>query len=169
MYKIQKTQPDLLSNFDIEDICGMIGVPLHGVYSKDELIDIEPLIGCYVVNLEDSTEGGSHWVAVVINESYVSYFDSFAVRPSDDVKEFISRYVKNQDIQTIYNLQQIQEYRSVLCGYYCIYFCWFHTVLYSDTDDNKRLMNKHNKIYLDTFNLKMNDKIIQKLIKDIIL
>ncbi len=100
MYKIQKTQPDLLSNFDIEDICGMIGVPLHGVYSKDELTDIEPLIGCYVVNLEDSTEGGSHWVAVVINESYVSYFDSFAVRPSDDVKEFISRYVKNQDIQT---------------------------------------------------------------------
>jgi hypothetical protein len=168
MYRIQKRQPDLLTNFDIDEMCVMFGIPLIGVYSKDQLEDIEPEVGCYVINLEDSTEGGSHWTAIVINETYVSYFDSFAVRPPDDVKEFIGRYVKNQDMETIYNLQQIQEHRSVLCGYYCVYFCYFHTILYSDSTDNKKLMSKHNKIYLDIYNLKMNDRIIQKLIKDII-
>jgi hypothetical protein len=41
--------------------------------------------------------------------------------------------------------------------------------LHGDDEDNKRLMNKHNSLYVDIFNLKFNDKIIQKLIKNIIL
>ena len=95
----------------------MIGIPLKGVYSKDLLIEVEPVIGCYIINLEDSKFGGTHWVALVIDKSYVSYFDSFGIRPSDDVKEFISRYVQHSKMQTIYNLQQIQQYESVLCVY----------------------------------------------------
>jgi hypothetical protein len=163
-------EPDLLNNIDIQEICAMLGIPLQGVYSKDELINVEPEPNkCYIINLEDSTGGGTHWVTVVINNNYVSYFDSFGVRASDDVKEFISRFVKNQGTQTIYSTQQIQSVDSVLCGYYCIYFCYFHTVLHGDDEDNKRLMNKHNSLYVDIFNLKFNDKIIQKLIKNIIL
>jgi hypothetical protein len=169
MYRPNKgRQPDLLSNFDIEDICVLIGIDLKGVYSKDLLQDIEPEIGCYVVNIQDSQFGGSHWVCIVINQSYVSYFDSFGVRPSDDVREFISRYVKHSKMETIYNLQQIQQFESVLCGYYCIYFCYFHTILHADSIENKRLMTNHNKLYHDVYKLKQNDHIIQQLIKKIL-
>lgn len=161
--------PALLNDTDIKEICSMLGIELHGVYPKDMLKNIEPQENkCFVINLDDATGGGTHWVTLVFHNGYVSYFDSFGVSISDDVKEFISRYVKNTGLQTIYSKQQIQSPDSVLCGYYCIYFCYFHTVIHIDDDDNKRLMNKHNALYVDVFNLKFNDKIIQKLIKNII-
>lgn len=169
MFRSSQKQPDLLSNFDLIEIADMMGIPLQGVYSKDELINIEPEINkCYIVNLEDSSGGGTHWVAIIIDDRYVSYYDSFGIGASDDVKEFISRYVQNQNIQTIYSTKQVQYHDSVLCGYYCIYFLYFHMVLHSKDDDNKRLMSKHNDLFVDTINIKFNDKIIQKLIKNII-
>lgn len=168
MYRFQKQQPALLSTIDIRAICDLMSIPLIDVYPKDLLSDYEPEVGFYVVNLEDSNLGGSHWVCIVLNEKYVSYFDSFAVRPSDDIKEFISRFVKNSKMKTIYNLKQIQHSDSVLCGYFCIYFGYFHTILHRDSIDNTSLMNKHNNLYVDIFNLKFNDRIIQKLIKNIV-
>ena len=142
MYRFQKQQPALLSTIDIRAICDLMSIPLIDVYPKDLLSDYEPEVG--------------------------SYFDSFAVRPSDDIKEFISRFVKNSKMKTIYNLKQIQHSDSVLCGYFCIYFGYFHTILHRDSIDNTSLMNKHNNLYVDIFNLKFNDRIIQKLIKNIV-
>ena len=160
---------ELLSNFDIIEICKIMNINLIGCFNKDLLEDITPEVGCYVINLEDSGSNGTHWCGIILQENYVSYFDSFGVRPSDDVRYFISRYVRKSEMETIYSLQQIQNIASVLCGYYVIYFFYFHTVLHSEITDNKKLMSKHNRIYNSIYDLWMNDSIIQKLIKNILI
>ena len=35
--------------------------------------------GNYIMNLQDSHEGGSHWVAFIKNKSNIFYHDSYAV------------------------------------------------------------------------------------------
>ena len=48
----------------------------NGVYSRDNLPKIKD--GAYVINLDDSSDIGTHWVALyAINN--VTYFDSFGV------------------------------------------------------------------------------------------
>ena len=46
-----------------------------------------------VINLDDHTQGGSHWVALYINlkKNQIYYFDSFAKKPSKRTKLFINK------------------------------------------------------------------------------
>jgi len=54
-----------LTNFEIEDICKQMQLPIVGVYSKDKLPE-KRYIGSYYVNLEDhNAGGGSHWVFMI--------------------------------------------------------------------------------------------------------
>ena len=162
MYKIE-----LLSNYDIVEICKWLQIPLIDVVNKDLLLNMIPKTGCYVINLENSGNGGTHWVALILNEKYVSYYDSFGLRGPEYIREFISRYI-TKPIDTIYSCQQTQAIESVLCGYFCIYWLYFHLVLHSENHNNKYLMSKFNKIFNPNYR-KLNDRILQKLIKNIML
>jgi hypothetical protein len=42
----------MLSNFDIENICKELKLPIVGVYSKDRLPEI-PYIGSYYINMQN--------------------------------------------------------------------------------------------------------------------
>jgi len=74
-----------------------------------------------VINIQNYFDGnGSHWVSIFNDENHddVQYFDSFGLKPSDVVLD----YMKTANKGIVYNSSQIQHIDSILCGYYCIYF-----------------------------------------------
>lgn len=77
-----------------------------GVYSNDTLLAPKKGVG-YIINLEDSDEGGSHWVALKDG----AYFDSYGV-PSTKA---ISKFVKH------WNTEQYQSINQESCGFYAVY------------------------------------------------
>ena len=69
--------------------------------------------GTYVVNFDEYSNIGTHWVAFYVNYKTVPYFDSFGVEhiPKEDKK-----FINNKNI--IANIFRIQAYHSVMCGYF---------------------------------------------------
>ena len=50
----------------------------NGVFSRDNLPTIKD--GAYVINLDEYSDIGTHWVALYVNNNNnVTYFDSFGV------------------------------------------------------------------------------------------
>ena len=129
--------PHPLTNFEIE-------VYYHpkfiGVCSRDNLPD-KIKDGAYVINLDEYSDIGTHWVALYTNNKTVTHFDSFGV-------EHIPKEVKKININKniIANIFRIQAYDSVMCEYFCIGFI------------NYMLMVKH-KLFSPN-NFKKNDSII---------
>ena len=50
----------------------------NGVHSKDNLND-KTKDGAYVINLDEYSDIGTHWIALYVNNKTVIYFDSFGV------------------------------------------------------------------------------------------
>ena len=97
----------------------------RGVISRDQiaLIDrskIKNPAGYYIVNLNDSTQPGSHWVVIHVRRppDPIEYFDSFGLNAPHEVVELSDTLGVNY----IYNSTQYQDLKSVLCGYWCLYF-----------------------------------------------
>ena len=87
----------------------------NGVSSTDNLLKIKD--GAYVINLDEYSDIGTHWVALYVNNN-VTYFDSFGVEHiSKEIKVFInhplSSPLQNKNIKT--NIFTIQAYDSIMC------------------------------------------------------
>ena len=152
MFKTINTNNEL-SNFDIIKIIEDMKLShvFGGVYSKDQLPTLQRN-KFYIINLQDSDAGkGSHWTVFFYNKPLTSiYYDSFGFIAPLLVQEKITPY--------IYNENEIQNYKSSDCGYYCIAFIKF-------------LHNKNNKeeafkTFLKLFNLQTfkNDKVLYDLL-----
>ena len=77
--------------------------------------------GAYVINLDEYSDIGTHWVALWVHNNDVTYFNSFGVeRIPKEVKTFIGRSLS---ITTI--IFRIQAYDSIMCWYICIGFIDF--------------------------------------------
>ena len=73
--------------------------------------------GAYVINLDEYSHIGTHWIALYVLNKTVTYFDSFGIEHTPkEVKKFIA----NRNIIT--NIYRIQDYDSIMCGYFCIGF-----------------------------------------------
>ena len=90
----------------------------NGVYSRDNLSKIKD--GAYIINLDDYSDIGTHWVALWVNNNNVTYFDSFGV---EHIPKEIIKFIENRNIKT--NIFRIQTYDSIMCGYFCIGFIDF--------------------------------------------
>lgn len=156
---------DLLSNIDLEYLYSKFHIPLNNVLNKDIFKTIKPLRGNYIINIQDSNDGnGSHWVGLILHTKYAIYYDSFGFSMPNDILNFIYRYKTN--ISIIYSTDHIQHKYSILCGWYIFYFHYFfHT---NRKHNFKQLINIHNSLF-NLKNRKLNDKILQKLITNIII
>ena len=68
--------PHPLTNFEIQKYYK--NEPrFNGVYSRDNLPKIKD--GAYVINLDEYSDIGTHWVALYVQNNDVIYFDSFGV------------------------------------------------------------------------------------------
>ena len=106
--------PHPLTNFEIQKYYE--NEPRYnGVYSRDNLPKIKD--GAYVINLDEYSHIGTHWVALWVNDNNVTYFDSFRV---EHIPKEIKKLIANKNIKP--NIFRIQAYDSIMCGYFCIRF-----------------------------------------------
>ena len=85
------------------------------VYSRDNLSD-KIKDGAYVINLDEHSDIGTHWVALYVYNDNITYFDSFGVEHIlKEIKSFIDR-----SLFITTNIFRIQAYDSIMCGYFCI-------------------------------------------------
>jgi hypothetical protein len=119
----------------------------------------QPKNGNYILNLENSDEDGSHWVALICEEKKCFYFDSFGAVPTSNVHERLKqRYGK------IYmNNQVIQDLDSEMCGWFCI-----GLLLYRHFNPKSELLKTCDK-YLNMFDddTDRNNQILKAYLKSI--
>ena len=109
--------PHPLTNFEIQKYYHN-RTRFNGVYSRDNLPKIKG--GAYVINLDEYSDIGTHWIALYVLNNSVTYFDSFG---GEHIPKEIKTFVSNKNIKT--NIFRIQAYDSIMCGYFCIRFIDF--------------------------------------------
>lgn len=107
-------------SLQLEEYANKLQLPLIEVLSKDELVG-RPRAGAYIINLEDSDKGGSHWVLLMVfpNKECI-YFDPFGVPPPENVKAFIKNPIAMSN-------RDIQDMNATTCGYWCLACCHYMT------------------------------------------
>ena len=74
----------------------------------------------YVINLDEYSDIGTHWIALYTLKNNVTYFDSFGVEHTPkEIGIFIDKSI------VVTNIFRTQPYDSVVCGYFCIGFIDF--------------------------------------------
>ena len=99
----------------------------NGVYSRDNLQKIKDM--AYIINLDEYSDIGTHWIALYVQNNDVPYFGSFGV-------EHIPKE-NNKNIKL--NISRIQAYDSIMYGYFCIGFVDFMLAGKTLTEFNNKL------------------------------
>ena len=123
----------------------------NGVFSRDNLpntIRSKELGSAYVINLDEYHDIATHWVALYVNNKTATYFDSFGV---EHIPREIMKFIARKKIIT--NIDRIQAYDSIMCGYFCIGFINFMF--------NGKSLTDYNNLFSPN-DLKKNDHIILK-------
>ena len=110
--------PHPLTNFEIQAFY-QNEPRLNGVFSRDNLPN-KIRNGAYVINIDEYSDIGTHWVALYVNNKSATYFDSFG---AEHILKEIEKFIGNKSIIT--NILGIQAYDSVMWGYFCIGFINF--------------------------------------------
>ena len=85
-------------------------------YSRDILPD-KIKVGEYVINIDEHSDIGTHWIALYTINNNVTYFNSFGVRHiPKEIKIFIDKSI------VVTKIFRIQVHDSVMCGYFCTRF-----------------------------------------------
>ena len=81
--------PHPLTNFEIQKYY-QNEPRFNGVFLRDNLPKIKD--GAYIINLDEYSDIGTHWVALYVNNNDLTYFDSFGVEHiPKEIKTFINR------------------------------------------------------------------------------
>ena len=110
-----KLNPHPLANFEIQTYY-QNEPRFIGVYSRDNLL-YKTKNGAYVINLDEYSDIGTHWIALYVNNKTVTYFDSFGI---EHIPKENKKFIGNKNIIT--NIYRIQNSDSIMCGYFCIGF-----------------------------------------------
>ena len=97
--------PHPLTNFEIQ---------------KYDSLSVEIKDGAYVINLDEYSDVGTHWVALYVLNNDGIYFDSFRV---EHIPKEIKKFVSNKNIKT--NIFRILVYDSIMSRYFCVGFIDF--------------------------------------------
>ncbi len=145
-----------LTNLEIQNICNQLNIKLNGIFMKDEL-KTNLKNGNYIINLQNHNQSGSHWLGFYKSKNNIYWFDSFGVQmPQNEFNIF-----KQEHDNIYYSNVQIQDMKSILCGYFVIAYLYFV---------NKMKGKIENRIYqyqklFNWDNQKGNDKILESLFK----
>ena len=84
----------------------------NGVYSRNNSPN-KIRDRTYVINLDEYSDIGTHWIALWVNINNVTYFDSFGVEHiPKEIQTFINRPSQNKNIRT--NISRMQAYDSIM-------------------------------------------------------
>ena len=87
-----------------------------------------------IVNLADSFNKGTHWIAMKFINNKLFYFDSYGI-------EFVPDIIKKQYDKIITNTYRIQSIDSIECGKFCILF--IKANIQNESDYSKFLLQFH--------------------------
>ena len=95
-----------------------------GVFSIDQLFHLRlDEYACLIVNLDFSTQPGSHWVAIKFTPRKCFIIDSLGgALYSRELSHFIATHAH---VRQIIRTPLLQEPTSNLCGFYCLFFLLF--------------------------------------------
>lgn len=106
-----------LSDVELIKYVKQLKIPhFKGVFMKDELPNKIYKNECMIVNLDNSSGQGTHWVCFTKKDNIIHYYDSFGVElPSELIK-----YFRNSEVY--YNIDKNQDFDEVICGHLCLNF-----------------------------------------------
>lgn len=91
----------------------------RGVFMRNNLPRKPHTYECGIVNLDESSGPGTHWVAYYKMNKNIEYFDSFGnLRPPKEIEKYLGKNI-------LFNHRVYQIYNSVNCGHLCLKFL-FH-------------------------------------------
>ena len=71
----------------------------NGIYSRDNLPN-KIKNGAYVINLDEYSDIGTHWIALYVKNNDITYFDSFEV---EHIPKEILKFIKNKTFRHIFS------------------------------------------------------------------
>ena len=80
----------------------------NGVYSRDNLTN-KIKVGECVINLDEYSDIGTHWIALYVKNNDITYLDSFVVV---HIPMEIIKFIENKNIKP--NIFRIQDYDSTM-------------------------------------------------------
>lgn len=118
----------MLTNSQLSDLSTKMGIPLEGIYFKDELPSKLKYNQSYIINLEDSVDKdgneneGTHWTCMQVNKYPDGkieplFFDPYGAPPSENIKKFV---LTNTNKTLPYTERDIQSLMNNACGWYCL-------------------------------------------------
>ena len=123
-----------------------------GVFARNELPQNFSYPACFVLNTEDRTKSGEHWLAIHYNENgYCNFFDSYGLPPAYYKLE---TYLKKTSSRWTWNMKRVQGL-SQYCGFYCVFY-----LLLKCRGRSDEFFEKFNS------NLNQNDTFISNQIKN---
>ena len=90
----------------------------NGVYSRNYLAKIKDVV--YIIHLDEYKTIGTHWAAMHVNYTSLTYFRNLGFR---HIPKEINKIIGNKNIMT--RIYRIQAYDSRMCWYFCIGFIYF--------------------------------------------
>ena len=102
-----------------------MGIPhFRGVFMRDTLPRQTPhSVECGVVNLNTSSQSGSHWVCYYRNKSDRTYFDSFEQITPVEVQRYLKtgvEFVRGWEVIQR-NTDIVQAVNTQVCGHLCLF------------------------------------------------
>ena len=105
-------QPHPLTNFEIQKYYQNQS-RFNGIYSRDNLQKIKDWPN--IINLDEYSNIGTHWIALHVQNNDATYFDSFGV---EHIPKEIYKYIKNRSIKI--NIFRIKANDSIMRRYFLL-------------------------------------------------
>ena len=104
-----------LSNIELLEAVRELNIPNFRVVSLRDTLPKKPKKKeCGILNLDDTTGSGTHWVAWYKNGTEKKYFDSYGLQPPNELIDYLHSPI-------LYNTERVQPYDQVFCGHLCLY------------------------------------------------
>ena len=104
-----------LSNLDLIGGAKKLKIKnFRDVFVRDELPTKPKINECGIINLDDSSGNGTHWVCWLKQKDYKIYFDSYGLPPPVELLEYLKSPIN-------YNSERIQPEDEVFCRHLCLY------------------------------------------------
>ena len=104
-----------LTNFELIDAVKELKIPrFRGTFMRNDLPTEPRSRECGILNLDDVSGRGTHWVCWYKNSKRKYYFDSFGVQPPEELIRYLTSPI-------FYNTERIQPDNQVICGHLCLF------------------------------------------------
>jgi len=91
----------------------------RGVFTENRLPNKVKRLESGIINYDDDGPG-THWVCYYNDpkSNVIEFFDSYGLPPSDKIRQ----YLRTSGKRIVFNDSQLQQFSSVMCGYYCVHY-----------------------------------------------